>query len=70
VDPNVVIGAVAAAGGLLHGLLDGFDDDLAIDGLLARDGLGDLQKFEPVGGNAAEGHGIYSGFASVDACSC
>ena len=55
-DADVMLGAVAAAGGLLHGLLDGLDDHLLFDRLFARDGVGDLQKFEAVGGNAG-GHG-------------
>ena len=69
VHADVVLGAVARAGRLLHRLLDRLDDDLLLDRFLARDCVGDLQKFEPVGGNAAEGHGVYSGFASKDACS-
>src|SRR6185503_3949398 len=59
VDPDVVLGAVAGPRALLDRLLDRLDDDLAVDGLLARDRVGDLQQLEPVGGNAGETHGIF-----------
>src|SRR5690606_3983550 len=52
-DPDVGLGAIAALGRLLHRVLHGFDDDHAVDRLFARDGVGDLQQFEPV---STDGH--------------
>ena len=63
-DADVVLGAVAGAGGLLDRLLDRLDDDLLLDRLLAGDRVGDLQQLEPVGGDAGDGSWGYS-FASV-----
>ena len=51
------LAAVARAGRLLDGVLHGGDDDAAIDRFLARDRVGDLQQFEPVG---ADGHRSFS----------
>ena len=45
--------AVARARRLLDGVLHRGQDDLPVDRFLARDRVGDLQKFEPVG---ADGH--------------
>ena len=45
--------AIARAGRLLHRVLHRGEDDLPVDRLLARDRVGDLQEFEPVG---ADGH--------------
>ena len=56
VDADVVLGAIAGAGGLLHSLLDRLDDDFLFDRLLAGDRLGDLQELGAVRGNAGEGH--------------
>src|SRR5215217_2228130 len=55
-DPDVVFLAVAAARGLLDRFLDGGDHDFLLDALFAGDRVGDLEKLEPVGGNAG-GHG-------------
>src|SRR5581483_10692689 len=59
-DADVVLGAIAGAGGLLDRLLDRLDDDLLLDRLLARDRVGDLQQLLPVGGNASDAHGLDS----------
>ena len=48
---DVVLGAVAGAGGALDGVLHRFDDDRAIDQFLARDGVGDREQLGLVGGN-------------------
>ena len=59
VDLGVDVGlaAVARARRLGDRVLHGGDDDAAIDRLLARDRVGDLQQFEPVG---ADGHRSFS----------
>ena len=49
--------AVARARRLLDRVLHRGEHDLPVDRFLARDRVGDLQKFEPVG---ADGHGDYS----------
>ena len=50
IDLDVVLGAVMGLGGALHRLFHRGQHHLLVDGLVARDGVGDLQKFEPVGG--------------------
>ena len=55
IDLDVVLGAVMGLGGALHRLFHRGQHDLLVDRLVAGDGVGDLQKFEPVGGNSA-GH--------------
>ena len=45
---DVVLAAVARLGGLLDRVLHRRDDDLAVDRLLARHGVGDLQQLQPV----------------------
>ena len=56
---DVVLGAVAGAGGALDRVLHRLDDDHPVDQLLARDGVGDRDQLGPVGGNGA-GRGIGS----------
>ena len=53
IDLDVVLGAVMGLGGALHRLFHRGQHHLLVDGFVARDGVGDLQKFEPVGGNCA-----------------
>ncbi len=50
---DVVLGAVAGAGGALDGVLHRLDDDHPVDQFLARDGVGDRDQFGLVGGNRA-----------------
>ena len=45
---DVVLGAVARFRRLLDRVLHGLDDDLAVDRLLARHSVGDLQQLQPV----------------------
>ena len=45
---DVVLAAVARLGRLLDRVLHRLDDDLAVDRLLARDRVGDLQQLQPV----------------------
>jgi hypothetical protein len=56
VDLGVDVGlaAVAGARGFGDRVLHGGDDDAAVDRLLARDGVGNLQQFQLVG--ADSGH--------------
>src|SRR6185295_15035296 len=54
---DVVLGAVAGAGGALDRVLHGLDDDALVDQLLARDGVGDREQFRLVG---ADGGGCGS----------
>ncbi len=51
-DPDLVLGAVARLRGALHRLFHRVDHHRLVDRLLARDGIGDLQELEPVGGNS------------------
>ena len=53
IDLDVVLGAVMGLGGALHRLFHRGQHHLLVDGFVARDGVGDLQKFEPVGGDGA-----------------
>ena len=57
---DVVFRAVARFRGLLDRVLHRLDDDLAVDRLLARDRVGDLQKLEPIGTDAGHCHGSTS----------
>ncbi len=51
-DFDLVLGAIARFGGALHRLFHRVDHDRFVDRFFARDRIGDLQKFEPVGGNS------------------
>ena len=55
---DVVLGAVAGAGGALDRVLHRLDDDALVDQLLARDGVGDREQFCLVGadGSGCGGH--------------
>jgi hypothetical protein len=55
IDLDVVLGAVMRLGGALHGFFHRSQHDLLVDRLVARDGVGDLQQFKPVGRNCG-GH--------------
>ena len=48
VGADVAFRAVARAGGLLDRVGHGGQNDFAVDHFFARDGIRDLQKFEPV----------------------
>ena len=50
---DVVLGAVAGAGGALDRVLHRLDDDHPVDQFLARDGVGDRDQLGLVGGNGA-----------------
>ena len=50
---NVVLGAVAGAGGALDRVFHRLDDDALVDQLLARDRIGDREQLGLVGGRAA-----------------
>ena len=52
---DVVLGAVAGAGGALDGVLHRLDDDALVDQFLARDRIGDGEQFGLVGGRAGRG---------------
>ena len=52
-DLDVVLAAVMGLGGALHRLFHRVQHDRFVDRLVARDRIGDLQKFEPVCGNSA-----------------
>ena len=54
---DVVLGAVARAGGALDGVFHRLDDDGAVDQFLARDRVGDGEQFGAVGGRVAGGAG-------------
>ena len=58
---NVILGAVAGAGGALDGVFHRFDDDAAVDQFLARDCVGDGEQFGLVGGGARGRAGLGSG---------
>ena len=55
---DVVLGAVAGAGGALDRVFHRLDDDALVDQLLARDGVGDREQLCPVGadGSGCGGH--------------
>ena len=59
---DVVLGAIAGAGGALDGVLHRLDDDALVDQFFARDGVGDRQQLGPVGadGSGCGGHVGYS----------
>ena len=48
---DVVLGAVAGAGGALDRVLHRLDDDRPVDQLLARDRVGDREQLGLVGGD-------------------
>ena len=52
---DVVLGAVAGAGGALDRVLHRLDDDAAVDQLLARDRVGDREQLGLVGGERRRG---------------
>jgi N utilization substance protein A len=52
IDLDVVLAAVMGLGGALHRFFHGGEDHGFVDRLVAGDGVGDLQQFEPVGGNS------------------
>ena len=62
---DVVLGAVAGAGGALDRVLHRLDDDHPVDQLLARDGVGDRDQLGLVGGNGAGRAGGCGGHGSV-----
>ena len=66
---NVVLGAVAGAGGALDRVLHRLDDDALVDQLFARDGVGDRDQLRLVGadGSGCGGHLNYS--STVSMCS-
>ena len=53
---DVVVRAITRLGALLDRLLDRVDDDFPVDALLARDGVGDGEQFQAVGGDSGHGH--------------
>jgi hypothetical protein len=53
---DLVLAAIAGLRRLLDRILHGGDDHLAVDRLLARDRVRDLQELEPVGANACLSH--------------
>ena len=60
---DVVLGAVAGAGGALDRVLHRLDDDALVDQLLARDGVGDRDQLGLVGADGSGcggGHVCYS----------
>ena len=54
--PDLVLAAVAGLCRLLDRVLHGGDHHLAVDCLLARDRIGDLQELQPVGADACLSH--------------
>jgi hypothetical protein len=54
---DVVLGAVAGAGGALDRVLHRLDDDHPVDQFLARDGVGDRDQLRLVRGDGARGAG-------------
>ncbi len=52
---NVVLGAVAGAGGALDRVFHRLDDDAAVDQLLAGDRVGDCEQLGLVGGSDGRG---------------
>ena len=64
---DVVLGAVAGAGGALDRVLHRLDDDALVDQLLARDGVGDRDQLGLVGadGSGCGGHYSYSSIVSM-----
>ena len=58
---DVVLGAVAGAGGALDRVLHRLDDDRPVDQFLARDGIGDRDQFGLVGGDGAGRLGRHGG---------
>ena len=63
---DVGLGAVAGPGGLGDGIRHGVEHDLLVDHLLARDRIGDLQEFKPVGADSHRGRSFF-GFVVVEA---
>ncbi len=65
---DVVLGAVAGAGGALDRVLHRFDHDALVDQLLAGDGVGDREQLRPVGadGSGCGGHGDYSSIVWIE----
>ncbi len=61
---DVVLGAIARFRGLLDRVFHGLDDDLAVDRLLARDRIRDLQQLEPVGADACDSPSVISSSSS------
>ena len=55
---DVVLGAVAGAGGTLDRVLHRLDDDAVVDQLLARDRVGDGEQLGLVGGCGAAGAAV------------
>jgi hypothetical protein len=53
---DLVLAAIARLGGLLDRVFHGHDHHLAIDRLLARDRVRDLQELQPVGADACLSH--------------
>ena len=56
---NVVLGAVAGAGGTLDRVLHRLDDDALVDQLFARDCIGDRQQLRLVGADGGRCGGHY-----------
>jgi len=60
---DVILGAVAGAGGALDGVLHRLNDDALVDQLFARDGVGDGEQLGLVGADGSgcgSGHETYS----------
>ena len=64
---DVILGAIASAGGALDRIFHRFDDDALVDQLLAGDGVGDREQFCLVGadGSGCGSHEIYSSTVSI-----
>ena len=64
---DVVLGAIAGAGGALDRVLHRLDDDALVDQLLARDRVGDRDQLGLVGadGSGCGGHSSYSSTVSI-----
>ncbi len=64
---DVVLGAIAGAGGALDRVFHRLDDDALVDQLLARDRVGDRDQLGPVGadGSGCGGHSSYSSTVSM-----
>ena len=67
---DVGLGAVARAGGLGDRVLHRVEHDLLVDRLLARDRVGDLQEFKPVGADSHRGHSFVDFMSSWSRGSC
>src|SRR5690606_18455051 len=65
VGADVEFRAVAAFRGLAEAVLHRLDHEIGVDHLLARDRIGDLQKFQPVG----RGHAHFTSSSSFAAAS-